>query len=128
MTTTSTFDNLLATSKPGLRPIGTALREQILTLHGTAVEIVWMRQRIASFGVGPKKMSQHYAYISIHSAHVNLGLYHGAVLADPDGLLEGSGKRLRHIKIDSVACAQRVSVRKLLRQAILERRKVDAGT
>lgn len=31
--------------------------------------------------------------------HVNVGFFHGAALPDPAGLLEGTGKRMRHVKV-----------------------------
>jgi hypothetical protein len=40
-----------------------------------------------------------FAYVNAFKAHVNVGFYHGASLADPRRLLEGSGKRMRHVKI-----------------------------
>ena len=40
-----------------------------------------------------------FAYVDAFSAHVNLGFFHGADLDDPAGLLEGAGKRMRHVKI-----------------------------
>ncbi len=40
-----------------------------------------------------------FAYVSAHKAHVNVGFYQGASLADPAGLLQGEGKRMRHVKI-----------------------------
>jgi hypothetical protein len=40
-----------------------------------------------------------FAYVDAFSAHVNVGFFHGAALDDPAGLLEGSGKRMRHVKV-----------------------------
>lgn len=40
-----------------------------------------------------------FAYVAVYSSHVNLGFYSGAELPDPDGLLEGTGKFMRHIKL-----------------------------
>lgn len=40
-------------------------------------------------------------YLADYSKHVNLGFNKGASLADPDGLLEGTGKNLRHVKLRS---------------------------
>ncbi len=40
-----------------------------------------------------------FAYVSAHAAHVNVGFYQGAALPDPAGLLEGTGKRMRHVKV-----------------------------
>ena len=71
--THGTFDDVLATAKPELRPVCESLRRLIASLHNNFVEVVWRRQRIASFGVGPKKMAEHYAYIAVQRSHVNLG-------------------------------------------------------
>lgn len=40
-----------------------------------------------------------FAYVSTFKAHVNVGFFCGAQLPDPAGLLEGSGKRMRHVKL-----------------------------
>jgi hypothetical protein len=40
-----------------------------------------------------------FAYVDAFKAHVNIGFYFGAQLDDPAGLLEGAGKRMRHVKI-----------------------------
>jgi hypothetical protein len=40
-----------------------------------------------------------FAYVNIFKAHVNVGFFNGAMLADPAGLLLGSGKRMRHVKL-----------------------------
>jgi hypothetical protein len=68
-------------------------------------------------------MSQHYAYIGVHKSHLNLGFYYGTSLKDPAGLLEGSGKKLRHVKISEMAEAKSPAVESLLIQAIADRRQ-----
>jgi hypothetical protein len=40
-----------------------------------------------------------FAYVNVFKAHVNVGFFTGASLDDPEGLLEGSGKRMRHVKL-----------------------------
>jgi len=40
-----------------------------------------------------------FGYVNAFSAHVNVGFFHGAELNDPAGILEGSGKRMRHVKL-----------------------------
>ena len=40
-----------------------------------------------------------FAYVNAFKAHVNVGFFRGAEIADPEGLLEGSGKRMRHVKL-----------------------------
>ena len=40
-----------------------------------------------------------FAYVNAFTHHLNVGFFQGASLADPAGLLEGSGKRMRHVKL-----------------------------
>jgi hypothetical protein len=40
-----------------------------------------------------------FAYVNAFKAHANVGFYHGVELADPAGLLQGEGKRMRHVKL-----------------------------
>lgn len=40
-----------------------------------------------------------FGYVDAFRAHVNVGFFHGAALDDPAGLLEGTGKRMRHAKL-----------------------------
>ena len=41
-----------------------------------------------------------FAYVNAFKAHVNVGFFRGATLADPKGLLEGTGKFMRHVKLN----------------------------
>jgi Domain of unknown function (DU1801) len=40
-----------------------------------------------------------FAYVNAFKVHANVGFFCGAMLADPVGLLEGQGKRMRHVKL-----------------------------
>ena len=40
-----------------------------------------------------------FGYVNAFKAHVNVGFFFGALLNDPAGLLEGTGKRGRHVKL-----------------------------
>jgi hypothetical protein len=40
-----------------------------------------------------------FAYVKAFQAHVNVGFFRGADLSDPEGLLQGSGKFMRHVKL-----------------------------
>lgn len=40
-----------------------------------------------------------FAYVDAFTTHVNVGFFQGAELTDPEGLLEGSGKFMRHVKL-----------------------------
>ena len=40
-----------------------------------------------------------FGYVNVFKAHVNVGFFYGAELDDPANLLEGNGKRMRHVKL-----------------------------
>ena len=40
-----------------------------------------------------------FAYVNVFKAHVNVGFFRGAKIADPKALLEGTGKFMRHVKL-----------------------------
>ena len=40
-----------------------------------------------------------FAYVNAFKVHVNVGFFRGAEIADPAGLLEGTGKFMRHVKL-----------------------------
>jgi hypothetical protein len=82
---------------------------------------VRLGDRAATYGLGPKKMSEGYAYILPHTRWVNLGFYKGAELDDPRGLLEGTGAKMRHVKVRSVDEAGKPAVRALIEAALKER-------
>lgn len=66
-------------------------------------------------------MSEHFCYISTHKDHIDLGFNYGSELPDPEGLLEGTGKLFRHIKINSPEDLARPAVRRLLEVASTHR-------
>jgi hypothetical protein len=49
--------------------------------------------------------------------HITLGFIRGTSLPDPEGLLEGTGKNLRHVKIKSTDDLKRKGLRELLKSA-----------
>lgn len=120
-----TFEDLLEITEALLRPIVTVLREIVFEVDPDTCEVVRLGDRAATYGVGPRKMLDGYAYILPYKRWVNLGFYQGAELADPEGLLEGTGAKMRHVKVRSVDEAKRSAVRALVRGA-LERRRTSS--
>ena len=116
-----TFDELLAITEKPLHPIARAVRETVFGVDPNANEVVRLGDRAATYGVGPRKMIDGYAYIQPAKRWINLGFYQAIELADPEGLLEGTGAKMRHVKIRSLDDAGRPAVRGLI-QSALERR------
>ncbi|ASN03527.1 DUF1801 domain-containing protein [Virgibacillus necropolis] len=57
-------------------------------------------------------------YIQTAKNHVNFGFYFGAILTDRDSLLEGTGKKMRHIKIKKIEDIQQDQYAALIQEAI----------
>ena len=98
-------------------PLALALREVVLQEAPKALEQIFRNHPSALwYGSGPK-MRDMVLYIAMASAHVNLGFCRGASMPDPDGVLEGSGRVMRHIKFGSTADLHRPFVRPYVRTA-----------
>ena len=69
-----------------------------------------------------------FGYVNAFKAHVNVGFFHGAALADPAGLLEGAGKRMRHVKLRPGAPADERALSGLIAAAYGDiRGRLDLG-
>ena len=122
-----TFDNLLELAEEAVQPIARALRETVLEVDSSACEVVRLGDRAATYGVGPRRMIDGYVYILPYRNWVNLGFYLGTEIDDPEGLLEGPGAKLRHVKIRSVEEAKRLSVIALVERALEHRKAANAA-
>lgn len=58
-----------------------------------------------------------FAYVNAFRAHVNVGFFRGAELADPAGLLEGTGRFMRHVKLRPGAAVDAAALAKLIETA-----------
>ncbi len=115
------FYEILTESSPRVRRLATRTRALIRDIMPDVVEVPWTRQRVVGYGVGPRKMSEHFCYIAFHRNHVNLGFNYGSELPDPEGLLQGPGKLLRHVKISSPEDLSNPALRRLLEVASTHR-------
>lgn len=68
-----------------------------------------------------------FAYVDAFTAHVNVGFFRGAQLPDPAGLLEGTGKFMRHVKLRPGRAIDEAALRRLIETAHADmRRRVAA--
>ena len=58
-----------------------------------------------------------FAYVNAFQAHVNVGFFRGAEIADPQGLLEGTGKFMRHVKLSPERNVNARALTKLIESA-----------
>ena len=60
----------------------------------------------------------HKLYVHCKADHIQLGFYRGSQLKDPNNLLQGTGKFVKHVKIASVADIDRAAFEKLIKQVL----------
>lgn len=63
-----------------------------------------------------------FGYVNVFRAHANVGFFHGAELEDPTGLLEGTGKRMRHVTIRPGVALDGVALSRLIAAAYADMR------
>ncbi len=108
------IDTWIEKQTPVVRPVIRRLR-QIVT--ATLPELPERLDRYGVIRYGGTKMTDWVCYISGHAAHANLGFARGSSLPDPEGIVEGTGKSLRHVKVHSLAEADRPAIERLLQAA-----------
>jgi hypothetical protein len=105
----------IAAQKPDVQPVVRRLRQLV---RQTAPDLKEYVDRYGVLRYGRSTgMRDWICYISGHTAHANLGFARGAELADPDGIVEGTGKNLRHVKLRTVEAVERPAVRRLVEAA-----------
>jgi hypothetical protein len=110
-------DTFLKGYPPPVRAIAVKARETILSVLPNATEKVYPGWKVIQYGAGDG-MTNVFAVISPQKERINLGLTNGAGLPDPEGLLEGSGKGVRHIKLTSPEAAAAPAVKELVAGAL----------
>jgi len=110
-------DTFLKGYPPPVREIAVKAREVILSVMPNATEKVYPGWKVIQYGTAAD-MKSVFAAISPQRERVNLGLANGVDLPDPDGLLEGEGKAIRHMKLTSPEAAGAPAVRELIRGAL----------
>lgn len=69
-----------------------------------------------------------FGYVNVFASHVNVGFFQGAALPDPAGLLQGSGKHMRHVKLRPETGTGTEALRRLIDVAYADiKAKVENG-
>jgi hypothetical protein len=107
---------LFAEADPAVRQVAEAARALVRDALPGLIEMVDRPANMVAYGQDGSYRGLVCA-IALQRRYVNLMLARGATLPDPDGLLEGSGKQARHVRLASVADVGRPEVRALLVRA-----------
>ena len=72
------FEEILTKASPAVQELAKRTRALIKKIMPGVVELPWPKQKYAGYGVGPKKMSEHFCYIGVFKNHINVGFNYGA--------------------------------------------------
>lgn len=122
VTKLGTWGSVFGRRSKTVKAIAEDLRALVIGLHPETVEVPRKGDKAVGFGFGEKKMSESYCYLMPQTDRVNIGFLWGATLEDPNALLEGSGKKLRHVKVFDQETARSAKVAQLVHLAMEERR------
>lgn len=95
-----TLLSYLAPYDPHVSSLSLALREIVLDEAPGAIESLVNGYAVAiGFSFTGKPLKDGFCHIATYATHVNLGFNRGALLPDPNRVLAGAGKLIRHITI-----------------------------
>jgi hypothetical protein len=114
--TSDAFNAFLASYPPQIQKLALDLRALVLSVLPSAIEQVDPPSKIIAYGID-RTYAGLVCAIAPYRTHVNLMFARGAELPDPEHLLEGTGKRARHVRITARAEVENPALRTLLEVA-----------
>jgi hypothetical protein len=85
------------------------------------------RETVNSWGVPTFEKRDPFCFYMVGKHHVTFGFHNGTSLKDPQGLLEGTGKNIRHVKLRTTEDLKRNGLLALMREAARSKAKRRCG-
>jgi len=113
----ASLEEFLTSYSPEVHQLVMTTRALVLEIIPQAIEQVDPPSKIIAYGFG-LKYADLICVIAPYKSYVNLIFSQGAQLPDPQGLLTGTGKRARHVRIKTITDIDASGVRSLLEAAV----------
>ena len=94
--------------KPELRKVARALRNFVKRI------VPGVKETVNAWGIPTFEAPNSFCFYMVGKQHVTFGFHFGTSLKDPESLLEGTGKNIRHVKLRTVADLEQKSLRELV--------------
>ena len=119
--TTTQIAAFIAKFDPGIARLIRAIRAAARKRFSTAIELVYDNYNFLVFGFcSTERASDCVVSVAAAANGVGLCFIHGATLPDPEGILLGSGKQTRFVRLTSAATLRKPAVEALIRAAIAQ--------
>jgi hypothetical protein len=103
---------------PYVRDDNPELREVVRALRSFVKRAVpGVKETVNSWGIPTFEKKRPFCFYMVGKNHVTFGFHFGTSLPDPEGLLEGTGKNIRHVKLPNVEGLEQKGLRELVRAA-----------
>lgn len=117
--------NRPATIDDYVKRLGGWKREVVEAVRELVAEAAPAAEETMKWNQPTWEIEEPICYVKPYSKHANVGFYRGTELSDPEGLLEGAGKGMRHVKVTS---AEEVAEhREALAAMVREAAKLGSG-
>jgi hypothetical protein len=118
------LEDFLEDYKPEVRNLALQLRDLIYEVDADVIEQIDKPAHLLAYGYA-KTYTHLMCVIILYKDYVNLGFPRGIDLPDPEGLLEGTGKRARHVKITDLEQIEAPEVAALIQASADETPRPD---
>ena len=109
----------LAPFESRIKELALAIRRLVLEEAPNSTELIYDAYNAVATGYGfTGRPSECFIHIAVYAKWVNLGFHRGSELPDPKGVLRGTGKLIRHIRISELEDLAEPAVRAFVKQAI----------
>lgn len=113
------IDRFLARFEPGVERLARDVRRWMQRRLPTAIEMVYDNYNALVFGFVPSERPSDAIFsVAVYPRYVSVFFLQGAGLPDPEGLLQGSGSQVRHLRVGDVADLERPAVTALVAAAL----------
>ncbi len=112
------FLNHLTHKSKELQALYKSVRSLIIEIYPEGNELLYRTHALTSVYTTTLKLSDAYCHIPIYNEHLNLGFNYGTSLEDSKGLLQGTGKSIRHVPIKSKEDLENEDLKILIADAV----------
>lgn len=113
------LDSIIVRRSPEMAKLMKAVLAKLRPWFPGAVEMVYDKKNALVIGFCPdERASDVITSVAVYSKWLNLYFFEGDALPDPEGLLQGSGAMVRHIRVTSADDLDRPAVKALIAHAL----------
>jgi hypothetical protein len=122
------LEGFLNAYPPRVRKLFLATRRAVLAAAPESNELIYNAYNAVTAAYSfTERLKEAFCHAAVYTGHVNLGFNRGSELPDPSGILQGSGAKIRHVRIEGSADLRAPALKALLETAVAQGRDLAPG-